>query len=168
MPILLARCSRHFGKGSAPLSLSSCLPPSLQAVACFNAKAHHKKAKELYFIGQVAKGPFQIAKSARNKKSLAKFKTGEWAVQVNWFYPVDGQPLCYSDTAPAGKSSLDTIHLESIITVLDESRSHHTPLPLQMKRGVGGQWELTGAAHAALTDPSRVDLYQGRDPAEKD
>ena len=64
-------------------------------------------------------------------------------------------------------TSLDTIHLESLITVLDESRSHHILLPLQMKRR-GGQWVLSEAAHAVLTDPSRVDLYQGRDPAEKE
>ena len=84
-------------------------------MACFNAKAHYKKAKELYFIGQVVKLPIQV-KEAERDESYTKFKVGEWVLKVRWLYPVAGRPLHYSDAPSTRKPLHDTIHLESLIT----------------------------------------------------
>ena len=120
-------------------------------MACFNAKAHYKKAKELYFIGQVVKLPIQV-KEAERDESYTKFKVGEWVLKVKWLYPVAGRPLHYSDVPPTRQPSHDTIHLESLTTALDKSSSHHTPLPVQLQNKAG-VWVLSSATHAALTDP---------------
>ena len=140
------------------------MPPfALQAVACFSSKAHLCNMEE-HFIGRVT-GLVKVG-AAHRDASYTKFQAGEWVLELDWLYLQSDKPLHYSTSHPKGKSTADVVHLDSLITVLNASRSHHIPLPIEL-RSAGQLQVLSDTTHSMLMDRSQIDLYQGRDPAAK-
>ena len=69
-------------------------------VAFFASDIHHKSSTEIYWLGRVVK-LYQMKKGGQKGSGKTKFLKGEWAVDVQWLEPVDGQPLRYGHTEHA-------------------------------------------------------------------
>ena len=84
--------------------------------------------------------------------------------------------LCPGTTARTRRTALGTpVHLDAAITMLNSVGDAHVLVPVVLSAtgrtvSVEGDeravWELSAGAEL-LTDRSKIDLYQGRDPASK-
>ena len=84
---------------------------------------------------------------------------------------IDRNPWCCFDDLQVHtpqRNEPDPAHLDAMITVLNDDRTAHVPVPIHfVATDAPGIVQLSDATHEALTDASQVDLFQGRCPASK-